>query len=141
MQNNILAYYLTKYLIICAIPLLILIQFSGTNSVGGGFQAGCIAATIVIVVVTTNIFNTKLKKTPLASKLIIFNAIGVLIYYLCGVISLILQENFIDYSAINYILQIFNLNCIGEKIGILLAEIGVLVTVNSSLSVIYLNME
>lgn len=54
MVNNILISTLSKILLICGIILGFYVQFNGTSLVGGGFPAGCIFGSIIILFAIQN---------------------------------------------------------------------------------------
>ncbi|MFO1129960.1 MAG: MnhB domain-containing protein [Rickettsiales bacterium] len=134
-MENILLKNITKFLILIVFPIVLLVQLSGTSSVGGGFPAGCILGSILIFLLYRNVNLQKIKY------LIFFNILGILIYLICYLLPLLLNYNLMDYNAFNILLQIFNLPRIGEKIGIIFAEIGVCLVVANSFSIIYFHLK
>lgn len=123
-----------KTIIPFIIPYIVLyaiyIQLNGEVSPGGGFQAGVIFATGFISY--DLIFCSR--KPPnhvFHDSLIICAIIGVAIYAGTGLISLIFNDNYLDYDSILS-------NAIsGQHIGIFSIELGVGLTVASIMCLIY----
>ncbi|MDP4709532.1 MAG: Na(+)/H(+) antiporter subunit B [Rickettsiaceae bacterium] len=119
--------FITPYIILYAIY----IQLNGEVSPGGGFQAGVIFATGIIAY--DLVFGSKnLYKYLSTDGLIICGILGVALYAGTGVISLIFNDNFLDYNSIA------NHDITGQHIGIFSIEIGVGLTVASIMCLIYL---
>lgn len=125
---------LDKYLVLKTVNKFILsfiiffafyIQICGEDSPGGGFQAGAIFASALIVIRFTSSIEYNKKH------LIQLSGIGVMIYFLTGIVSLFHGKNFLDYNAlsINHI--------VAQKMGIFIIELGVGITVFSSILFIY----
>lgn len=105
------------------------IQINGEVSPGGGFQAGVIFASSIIAFDLTSDAR-QIRKLLSPDVLIISAVIGVMIYAGTGVISLIYDDSYLNYSSI------FN-NRSGQHFGIFLIEIGVGLTVGSVMCLIY----
>jgi multicomponent Na+:H+ antiporter subunit B len=127
-KNNIIAKTTAKitspFIILYGLYILI----NGENSPGGGFQAGAIFATNIIILDMIGLieFTSKFEKS-----LLFLSSIGVLIYSFVGFLSFCFSSNFLDYS-------IFSNNFLsGEHIGIFIVEIGIAITVFSVLSMLY----
>ncbi|WP_338482584.1 MULTISPECIES: Na(+)/H(+) antiporter subunit B [unclassified Wolbachia] len=118
------------------IPFIILfglyIQFHGDYTPGGGFQAGIIIASGIILYSMLFGVSTTLKAIPY-SVIRLNNVLGILIYGGTGVATTLLGQNFLSYD----ILLTNNRN--GQKLGIFLVELGVAFTVCSSMLIIYIN--
>ncbi|WP_353271145.1 Na(+)/H(+) antiporter subunit B [Wolbachia endosymbiont (group A) of Alloplasta piceator] len=118
------------------IPFIILfglyIQFHGDYTPGGGFQAGIIIASGIILYSMLFGVSTTLKAIPY-SVIRLTNVLGILIYGGTGVATTLLGQNFLSYD----ILLTNNRN--GQKLGIFLVELGVAFTVCSSMLIIYIN--
>lgn len=106
------------------------VQFHGDYGPGGGFQAGVIAAGTVILYAL--IFGVEKAKT-IAPQGVVERLIplGVLIYAGTGVVSLIQGNNYLDYTgfATKFL--------IAHEWGILIVEVGVLVTVTSTMIALF----
>ena len=128
---------IVKCILPCLIPYIVLhaiyINFNGTISIGGGFQAGVIFATSMIVY--DIIFSeNKIKKNlyKIIKRLIICAILGVLIYIIIGVISLYYGIEFLNYKAFlhNHIQA--------QHFGITIVELSIGITVSSVMTLIYL---
>lgn len=117
------------------IPFILLfalyVQFHGDFGPGGGFQAGVIFATAIILY--TMIFGL-----PAAVKLIsiawleFLAALGVLFYGSIGLLSLLAGQNFLDYKVLAQ-------NPIaGQHLGIFAVELGIGLTVASIILLIFM---
>ncbi len=110
------------------IPLIMLfglyIQFHGDFGPGGGFQAGVLFS-IGYLLYAFFAGATAARALLPMSFLRFFLGFGVLIYALCGTVSLMFGKNFLDYS-------VFGSH--GEHYGILIVELGVGVTVFSAVT-------
>ena len=115
----------TSHLLIPAILLFALyVQFHGDYGPGGGFQAGVIFASAIILYAL-------LHGTKRAEKIVSLNiaktfaAIGLLIYAAIGIAGILLGGNFLDYNVLAHD------PVHGQHWGILLIELGVGITVAS----------
>lgn len=115
-------------------PLILLfafyVQFHGDYSPGGGFQAGVIFATAIIlyalvfgVISTRSIFSMSMLRFSMAA--------GPLVYGGVGVVSIIYGGAFLDYAVLGSTPQS------GRHLGIFLVEVGVGITVASTLIIIF----
>lgn len=118
-------------------PLILLfafyIQFHGEISPGGGFQAGAIIAAAIILYGMA--FGEKnLLKVISVFKLKIMAVLGVIIYMLVGLVGFMKESSFLDYNilSVNKIM--------GQKIGIIMVEFGVGITVSAAMLIIYLSV-
>ncbi len=128
MKNNIIAKNTAKIISPIIILYGLYILINGENSPGGGFQAGAIFATNIIILDIVGLikFTSKFEKY-----LLFFSALGVLIYCFVGIISFFFESNFLDYSILS------SNRASGEHIGIFIVEIGIAITVFSVLSILY----
>ncbi len=124
-------------------PILIFglyVQFHGEYSPGGGFQAGVILGTGIIVYAlvhglerTQRIVPPALVRTGVS--------LGLLLYIGVGVACLLLGGNFLDYDALfashAHAHHGETINPHGQHIGILLIEAGVGITVASVMVTIF----
>lgn len=116
------------------IPFIVLfglyVQFHGEYGPGGGFQAGAIIATGLILHALLEGESAALRSTP-RSVLLGMVAGGALLYTLVGVAGIALGGNFLDYSVLS------DDPVRGQQIGILVIEAGVGVTVCGALLSIF----
>jgi multicomponent Na+:H+ antiporter subunit B len=105
------------------------IQLNAEIAPGGGFQAGTIFASslIAISLIKPNILTNK----ALIPGLRIIASTGTLIFLTTGLVALLSNGQYLDYSylAANAIT--------GQKIGITIIELGVGLTVSSAMLLIY----
>ncbi len=119
------------------IPIIALfgfyVHFHGEYSPGGGFQAGVILA--VSVILHSLIFGIASTMRAISPGFARFIAgLGLLLYTGIGVWSLIMGGNFLDYDAL------FNEEPgghLGQHVGIILIELGVLFAVAGSMVAIF----
>jgi multicomponent Na+:H+ antiporter subunit B len=108
------------------IPAILLfafyVQFHGDFGPGGGFQAGVIFATAIILYALINGTSATVSKIPL-SMMRYGAALGVLIYGGVGVAGMLLGGKFLDYN----VLAADPVH--GQHWGIFLVELGVGITV------------
>lgn len=118
------------------IPIVLIFGFyvhwHGDFSAGGGFQAGVILASAVILY--SLIFGVPAAKRAIPPRVAqIGAALGVLIYGGTGMVSLLMGGKFLDYAVFNP-----HHAAHGQHYGIMAVELGVLVTVSSvMLSIFY----
>lgn len=116
------------------VPFILLfglyIQFHGEYSPGGGFQAGVICASAFIVHALVNGLD---KTLEVLSFNIVKNmsVIGVLLYIVVGVVSVIMGGNFLGYSFL------LPDPITGQHVGIFLIELGVGITVFAVMMLIF----
>ncbi len=115
------------------LPLMLIfalyVQFHGDYGPGGGFQAGVIVASTVILLAI--VFGLRAAKRIAPSALVErMVPAGVLIYAGTGVISFFGGLNFLDYSVLGH-------GPHARELGILLVEIGVLVTVAGTMIALF----
>ena len=116
------------------IPFMLLfalyVQFHGDYGPGGGFQAGVIAAAMVILLAITFGLEAAQRIAPqaLVERLV---PIGVLIYAGTGVAGLIMGKNYLDYSVFSQD------SAHGHELGIFLVEAGVLITVAGTMTALF----
>ncbi len=113
------------------IPFILLfalyVQVHGDFGPGGGFQAGVIFAAGMILYGL--VFGTRDLEAVFPERVAeMLIAVGVLIYGGVGVLAMLLGERFLDYDALGHH---------GQHWGILLVELGVGVTVASTMVRLY----
>ncbi|WCR57766.1 MAG: Na(+)/H(+) antiporter subunit B [Wolbachia endosymbiont of Ctenocephalides felis wCfeJ] len=118
------------------VPFIILfalyIQFHGDYTPGGGFQAGIIIASGIILYSMLFGITTTLKAIPY-SVIKFTNMLGILIYGGTGIATVLLGKSFLSYGILSAD------NVAGQKLGIFLVELGVAFTVCSSMLIIYIS--
>lgn len=127
LKDNIILKHLTLFILPYIILYSLYIQINGETSPGGGFQSGVIFASAVIAV--DLLYG---KKKFLSKDLLLFTAvIGVIIYAATGVISLVFNDNYLNYYSICYD------KILSQHLGIFLIEAGVGLTVAATMCLIY----
>jgi len=117
------------------VPMIVLyalyVQFHGDYGPGGGFQAGVIFASAVILY--SLIFGMEETRRAFPPGLVRFcSVLGVFIYGGTGLVTIILGGKFLDYNMLDKHDPIH-----AQHFGILLIELGVLVTVAGVMLSIY----
>jgi multicomponent Na+:H+ antiporter subunit B len=120
----------TKIILPFILLFALYVQFHGDYGPGGGFQAGVIAAGMVILLAITFGHGAAQRIAPRAvvERMV---PIGVLIYAGTGVAGLIMGRNFLDYSSFAHD------SAHGHELGIFLVEAGVLVTVAGTMTAMF----
>jgi len=120
----------TKLVLPFILLFALYVQFHGDFGPGGGFQAGVIAAAMVILLAITFGLDAAQRIAPPAvvDRLV---PIGVLIFAGTGVAGMVLGKNFLDYSVLSQV------PAQGRHLGIFLVEAGVLVTVSSTMTALF----
>ncbi|MBL0319943.1 MAG: Na(+)/H(+) antiporter subunit B [Alphaproteobacteria bacterium] len=107
------------------------IQMNGESTPGGGFQAGAILATAVILL--AQIFGLKKAKQWLPLDMIkAFTCIGILIYAGTGFAGIAMKSAFLDYHLFSS-----TSTQSGQQLGIFLVELGVGLSVFSVIVLFY----
>lgn len=120
----------TKLILPFILLFALYVQFHGDYGPGGGFQAGVIAAAMVILLAITFGLNAAQRIAPqsLVEKMV---PLGVLIFAGTGVIGLLMGKNFLDYSVLSHE------PAHGRHLGIFMVEAGVLVTVSGTMTALF----
>ncbi len=106
------------------------VQFHGDFGPGGGFQAGVVAAAMVILYAI--VFGLEAAQRIVPPRLVeLMVPAGVLIFAGVGVVNVVLGGNFLEYSVLAHDAAH------GQEYGILLVEGGVLVTVSGTMTTIF----
>ena len=106
------------------------VQCHGDFGPGGGFQAGVVAAAVVIFY--SIIFGLEAARQIFPQRIVeMMVPAGVAIFAGVGVVNLLLGDNYLDYSSL------MRDPANGQHIGILLVEIGVFVTVSGTMVAIF----
>lgn len=123
------------------IPYILLfafyVQFHGDFGPGGGFQAGVIfASALILYGLVFGISEAKRVAPPLAIEKLI--ALGLLIYAGTGVATILLGGNFLDYDVLKHgILTEKHVLPEGQHLGIFVVELGVGITVSAVMTMIF----
>ncbi|MBM3538759.1 MAG: Na(+)/H(+) antiporter subunit B [Alphaproteobacteria bacterium] len=130
MHRETIPRVVTKLLFPFILLFALYVQFHGELGPGGGFQAGVITAAAIILYGI--IFGLGAAHRIAPPRLIeVLVPLGVLIYGSVGVFGLLLGGNYLDY----FVLDPDTVH--GQERGIFWVEIGVLVTVSSTMIAIY----
>ncbi|MDG2319630.1 MAG: Na(+)/H(+) antiporter subunit B [Rhodospirillaceae bacterium] len=131
MRSHLILRVVSKLLIPFLLLFALYVQFHGDFGPGGGFQAGVIVAAAFVLYAL--IFGLKtIQKVIPPALLEVLVPMGVLIYAGVGVATWILGGNFLDYNMLDS-----HDPSHGQHLGILLVEAGVLVTVASTMLLIF----
>jgi multicomponent Na+:H+ antiporter subunit B len=130
MKGDLLLRVGTKLILPFMLLFALYVQFHGELGPGGGFQAGVITAGMVILYALVFGIGEAKRMAPqgLVERLI---PLGVLIYAGTGVAGLLTGVNYLDYSRLGYD------SPHGHEYGIFVVELGVLVTVSSTMVAIF----
>ena len=108
------------------------VHFHGEYSPGGGFQAGVIlAAAVILYALIYGMDAAKRAIPPAVAR--VGMALGAMIYAGVGFAAMLMGGEFLDYDA----LHPDHAHHTGQHMGIILVEIGVLVTVTSVMLAIF----
>lgn len=120
----------TKLILPFILLFALYVQFHGDYGPGGGFQAGVIAAGTVILLAITFGLDAAQRVAPqwLVQRMV---PLGVILYAGTGVVGLVLGKNYLDYSVLSHD------SVHGHERGILLVELGVLITVSGTMVALF----
>lgn len=131
MRGHLVLRVVSKLLIPFLLLFALYVQLHGDFGPGGGFQAGVIVAAAFVLYGL--IFGLREVQKIIPPKLLeIAVPMGVLIYAGVGVVTWLLGGNYLDYDMLNSAKP-----SSGQHVGILLVEAGVLLTVSSTLLLIF----
>jgi multicomponent Na+:H+ antiporter subunit B len=131
MQHHQILRIVTKFNLPLILLFALYVQFHGDFGPGGGFQAGVIFGAGLILY--TLVFGLENGARVAPPKLLRFLSLaGVLLYGGTGVTNLMLGANFLDYGSLTTMHPAH-----GQHYGILLVELGVGVTVSSTMVLIF----
>lgn len=130
MRFDVVLRVVTKMLLPFIVMFGLYVQFHGDYGPGGGFQAGVIVAAMVILYAIMFGLDAAQRAVPMALVEALI-PLGVAIFAGVGVVSLALGANYLDYTVLGPD-QVH-----AQELGILLVEIGVLVTVASTMVAIF----
>ncbi|GLR71989.1 Na(+)/H(+) antiporter subunit B [Agaribacter marinus] len=130
MGNDLVLRVVTKWLSPIIVLFALYVQFHGDYSPGGGFQAGVIFSSAILLYALTYGLDAALKVIP-ESALKICASFGVLLYAGVGVVSMLKGGNFLNYSVL------LSDPVAGQHIGIIIIELGVGITVASVMILLF----
>lgn len=130
MKLDVILRVTTKLLMPFMLTFALYVHFHADFGAGGGFQAGVIAAAAVILYAL--IFGLEAAKAAVPMRLVeLLVPLGVVIYAGVGVYGMLTGVEFLNYSTVAYKPDK------AQHYGIILIEIGVLVTVASSMVALF----
>jgi len=122
MSDQVILRVATKFVVPMVMLYALYVQFHGDFGPGGGFQAGVIFATAMILYAL--VFGLKRTQEVIPSWVArVLAASGVLIYAGVGIVTLFMGGEFLNYSVLAHDPKH------GQHWGILAVEIGVMITV------------
>tara|TARA_R110000868_G_scaffold28525_8_gene106912 strand:- start:3258 stop:3677 length:420 start_codon:yes stop_codon:yes gene_type:complete len=130
MKEYLILRIITKLLLPFILLFALYVQFHGDFGPGGGFQAGVIFAAGFILYAM--VFGVQAAQRILPDGILRAGiAGGVLIYASVGVVSMLLGENYLNYSPLAQDSKE------GQHLGIFLVELGVGITVASVMMTVF----
>ena len=129
-EKNLVLWVVVKPMIALILIFGLYVQFHGDYGAGGGFQAGVIFASGLILY--SLVFGESYARRVVPAAILPrMAALGVLIYGMTGLVSLLSNKPFLDYNALS------SNPVSGQHLGILLVEAGVGLAVFSTILLIY----
>ncbi len=128
---------ITKLLIPYILLFAFYVQFHGDFGPGGGFQAGVIfASALILYGLVFGLCEAKRVAPPMAVEKLI--ALGLLIYAGTGFATMLMGGNFLDYNLLEHnFLTEKHILPKGQHLGIFLVELGVGITVSAVMIMIF----
>ncbi|MFI5409808.1 Na(+)/H(+) antiporter subunit B [Kaistia sp. UC242_56] len=130
MRLDVVLRVATKFMLAPLLLFALYVQFHGDYGPGGGFQAGVIAAAAIILYGLINGLGPAQKIVPVGLLEVLIPG-GVLIYVAVGVAGMLLGDNLLDYNHLAHD------SIHGQEWGVFLVEVGVFLTVFSTMIAIY----
>lgn len=129
MSDDLILRIVGKFLIPLVVVFALYVQFHGEYGPGGGFQAGVIMASGLILY--RLLFGDAAARRAVSPRWLRFQAAaGALLYAGVGVAGMLLGGNFLDYNVLRA-------NPVaGQQFGIILIELGVLLTVSATITLL-----
>lgn len=132
MSPHVVLRVVTKLLIPLIVVYGFYVHFHGEYSPGGGFQAGVILASAVIVyALIFGVEAAKVAVPPWAAR--IGMALGAFIFAIVGFVTIVLGGEFLNYTVLHPDVA----HGTGQHIGIIAVEIGVVTSVTSVMIAIF----
>lgn len=129
-EKNLVLWVVVKPFIALILVFGLYVQFHGDYGAGGGFQAGVIFASGFILY--SLVFGESYAREVIPAAILPrLAALGVLIYGVTGLVSLLSNKSFLDYSALS------SNPVSGQHFGILFVEAGVGLAVFSTILLIF----
>ena len=129
MSDDLILRIVSKFLIPVIVLFGLYVQFHGEYGPGGGFQAGVILGSAVILYLL--VFGPEAASAVVPVKWLRWQAAaGVLLYAGTGVATLLRGGNFLDYDSLA------GNPVSGQHLGIILIELGVMLTVSSTIALL-----
>jgi multicomponent Na+:H+ antiporter subunit B len=130
MRFDLILRVATKFMIAPVLLFALYVQLHGDYGPGGGFQAGVIAAAAVILYGLIVGLAPVQRIVPMRLLEVMIPG-GVLIYMAVGIAGMFLGDNFLDYDRLAH-------DAVhGQEWGVFLVEIGVFMTVFSTMIAIF----
>lgn len=130
MSDQVILRVATKFVVPMVLLYALYVQFHGDFGPGGGFQAGVIFSTGIILYAL--VFGLKRTHRVIPSWVArVLAASGVLLYAGVGIVSLFMGGEFLNYSVLAHDPHH------GQHLGILLVELGVMITVFGAMLTIF----
>jgi len=130
MRLDVILRVTTKVILPFMLLFAAYVQFHGDYGPGGGFQAGVIAGASIILYALIYGLGAATRLVPIAIVETLI-PLGVLIYAGVGVYAMLNGGNFLDYSHLAHD------HVHGQEWGVFLVEVGVFVTVSSTMLAIF----
>lgn len=132
LRRHTILHVISKILVPLILLYALYVQFHGEYSPGGGFQAGVIFATAIILY--TMIYGLQAAYKIISPKILYWTmASGVLLFAGTGTVSLFLGGNYLDYNVLAHE------SIHGQHIGIILVELGVGICVAAVMMSVFFN--
>jgi multicomponent Na+:H+ antiporter subunit B len=130
MTHNLILRVIAKFLIPLIIVFALYVQFHGDFGPGGGFQAGVIMSSAIILY--SLVFGLDAAEQIISPTILrLLASSGVLLYAGVGFAAIFLGGNYLDYSVLG------STQIAGQHLGILLVELGVGISVFSVMLIIF----
>ena len=130
MRHRLILRIVSKTLIPLIILFALYVQFHGDYGPGGGFQAGVILGSAIILY--TLVFGLDAAQQAIPSTVLrLLACLGVLIYAGVGIATIFMGGNYLEYSVLA------GTQVAGQHLGILLVELGVGIAVFAVMLIIF----
>lgn len=130
MKHHLVLRVIAKFMIPLIVLFALYVHFHGDYSPGGGFQAGVIfGSALILYALVFGLDNAERVIPPVALR--IASSVGLLLYGTVGVVSLLRGAEYLNYNVLAAD------PVTGQHIGIILIELGVLITVAAVMLIIF----